>query len=90
MPKIQFVALEFLDMPSWLEYLFRDLEGNRSAYSDDSDPCLADGCGYCSDGVFIHMIIRHDSKGRGGSGYRLLDAGYWVLDPEPRTLNPEP
>ena len=61
MPKIQFVALEFLYRTSWLEYFFRDLVGIRAAYSDDSNPCLADGCGYCSDGVCIQMIVGHDT-----------------------------
>ena len=89
MPNIQFVALELLDRASRLEYSFSDLVSNGAAYSDDSNPCLADRCGYRSDSVFIQKIIRHDSKARGESGYWLLGAGYWVLDSEPRTLNPE-
>lgn len=74
MPQIQFVALEFLDRTFWLEYSFRDLVGNRAAYSDDSNPCLAGGCGYCSNGVFIQMIIGHDSESA-----RLKDRGKGVF-----------
>jgi len=78
MPKIQFVALEFLDRASWFEYFFRDLVGNGAAYSDDSNPCLADGCGYCSDGVFIQMIIGHDTESAGLKDQGLRLSGFYL------------
>jgi hypothetical protein len=59
MPKIQPVALKFLERPFWFKNSFCDLEGNRTAYSDDSNSCLADGCGYCGNGVFIQIIVGH-------------------------------
>ncbi len=60
-PQVQVVALKWFMRPFRSEYLFCDFSGSRAREADNTNPCLTNGCGYGSNGIFV-FVIPHKTK----------------------------
>jgi hypothetical protein len=55
-PQIQAVASKVFGRVFRSEYLLSDFSGARPGQADDANPCLTNGCGHGSDGIFIFVV----------------------------------